>query len=117
VLFRSHGKRLNTDQLSTKGAFAVENLDVNSVSQNLVITLGTQNFTIPKASLKKGSGKFTFTNAAVTEGGIATGEFNFTLCSFVLTIKNASIIADPGDTVSFGVLFADFNQANTVKLP
>jgi len=108
----------NKDLLSVKGAFAVDDLDVNTVSEDLVITLGAQHFTIPKDKLKAGNGKFTFSNAKVTEvgGGTATGEFNFNLCSFTLTIKNTNIPAISG-TVDFGVTFAGYNQVEQVKLP
>ncbi|MFZ0033558.1 MAG: GLUG motif-containing protein, partial [Sedimentisphaerales bacterium] len=59
------GKKAGTDQLSANGGFAVENQDVNMpdrVSENLVITLGTQTFTIPANKLKPGKGKFTCSN-------------------------------------------------------
>ncbi|MFZ0034367.1 MAG: GLUG motif-containing protein [Sedimentisphaerales bacterium] len=114
-----HGKDPNSDQLSVKGVFAVENPDVNMpnrVSEGLVITLGTQTFTIPADKLTAGNGKITFSKAQVTEGGIATGEFNFNLCSFILTIKNAANITASG-TIDFGVKFDAFNEKVPIALP
>ncbi|MFZ0034962.1 MAG: C10 family peptidase [Sedimentisphaerales bacterium] len=112
-----HGKDPNSDQLSVKGAFAVENPDVNMpnrVKDGLVITLDTQIFTIPKENLKVGKDKFTCSNVKIT-GGTATATFNFKLCSFTLTIKNTNIDAISGD-VDFGVAFADFDEVVQIML-
>jgi hypothetical protein len=117
-----HGKDPNTDQLTVKGALAVEEADVNTanmITEDLVITLDSQQFTIPKGKLKAAKGKFTICPKAYisdNEGGIATGEFNFNLCSFTLTIKNTNI--DPvSGTVDFGVSFKGFDQVDQVTLP
>jgi len=111
----------NSDQLSVKGAFAVKDIDPNManwITDDLVITLGAQTFTIPKESLRAGQGKFTFSKANVNEGdAIVTGEFNFNMRSFILTLKSAEIEADPGDTVDFGVSFAGFDQTVSIVLP
>ncbi len=112
-------KKPNTDQLTAKGGFAVEDPTVsmaNRVSEGLVITLGTQQFTIPTTELKAGKDKFTFKNAHIIEGGLATGEFNFTTCSFTITIKNITIEAGPG-AANFCVEFADFSECVLVVLP
>ena len=116
-----HGKNPNTDQLSVKGAFAVEDPNVNMadrISEDLVVTLGAQQFTIPANKLKAGKGTFSCSKANVTEvgGGIATATFNFNTCSFILTIKNTANITATG-TVDFGVAFADFNEVEQVTLP
>jgi hypothetical protein len=112
-------KKPNTDQLSVKGGFAVEDPGVsmtNRVSEGLVITLGTQQFTIPANKLKAGKDKFTCSKADVTEGGIASATFNFATCSFTITIKNTEIEADAG-AVDFGLEFADFDESVPVVLP
>ena len=111
----------NSDQLSVKGAFAVQNIDpkmINWIGDDLVITLGAQTFTIPNVSLIAGWGKFTFSKVPVTEGdAIITGEFNFNTRSFILTLKSAEIEANPGDTVDFGVSFAGFDKTVSIVLP
>jgi len=112
-------KKPNTDQLSVRGGFAVEYPDVNManrVSEGLVVTLGTQQFTIPANELKAGKDKFTCSKANVTEGGIASATFNFITCSFTITIKNTEIVADAG-AVDFGLEFADFDESVPVVLP
>jgi hypothetical protein len=113
-----HGNKPNSDQLSVKGEFAVEDTDVNMVNEEFVATLDAQTFTLPAGSFKAGKGKFTCSKANVTEigGGNATGEFNFNLCSFILTIKNTNIPAISGD-VDFGVAFAGFNEVDQVTFP
>jgi hypothetical protein len=112
------GIKPNSDQLSVKGAFAVKDADVNMtdrVSEGLVITLDTQHFTIPANKLKAGKGTFSCSNVKIT-GGTAAATFNFNLCSFTLTIKNANIPVISGD-VDFGAAFAGFNEIEQVTLP
>lgn len=112
-----HGKKLNTDQLSVSGGFAVEDPDVNMASEDLVITLDTQQFTIPASSFKAGKGKFTCSKVKnLSDGSIAAANFNFNTCSFTLTIKNANIPAISGD-VDFCMAFAGFNQCAQITLP
>jgi hypothetical protein len=111
-------KKPYTDQLPAGGAFTVEdpNMSMTSrVSAGLVITLGAQTFTIPADKLKPGKDKFTFQNAPIDEGGTATGNFNFKMCFFTLTIKNTEITAT-GD-VDFGVQFTGFDEIDYVSLP
>jgi hypothetical protein len=103
-----HGKKPNTDQLTAKGGFAVDDINVNLVNEEFVVTLDTQTFTLPAGSFKAGKGKFTCSKANVTEGGIAAATFNFTTCSFTITIKNTTIGAD-ADGADFGLAFNDFN--------
>jgi len=110
----------NKDQLTASGAFAVENPDpcmANWTTENLVITLGAQQFTIPKSNLKTGKGKFSCSNVKVTDpNATAAATFNFNLCSFTLTIKDANIPPVSGD-VNFGAAFAGYNEVEEVTLP
>jgi hypothetical protein len=105
-------------QLTVRGAFAIDNNDVNMVSQDLVITLGAQQFTIPKESLKAGKGKFTCSRARapVNEGGSADAAFNYNTCTFTLTIRKTNIDTISGK-VDFGVKFAGFDEKIPVVLP
>jgi hypothetical protein len=109
-----HGR--NTDQLSVKGGFAVEDTDVNLVNEDLVVTLGTQTFTLPAGSFKAGKGKFTCSKVALPDDSIAAAEFNFNMCSFILTIKSTEKITASG-TVGFGIAFAGYNETEQVTLP
>ena len=112
------GKKSNTDKLSVKGGFAVEDTNVNMadrVSEGLVVILGTQTFTISKNDLKAGKGKFTCSKAKVTEGGVATVSFDFNKGSFIMTISNTNITASSG-TVDFGVAFAGYSQIRQITL-
>ena len=112
------GKDPNSDLLTISGAFAVEIPDPNManwITEDLVITLGSQQFTIPAGSLKAGSNKFTCSKAQITEGGTADAAFNFKTCSFTLTIKNTEITADPGP-IDFGLGFAGFGETVQIVL-
>jgi hypothetical protein len=100
-----------SNQLSVTGGFAVADPTVSMadrVSEDLVVTLGAQQFTIPASELSAGQNKFTCRNAPVAEGGFATANFNFKTCVFTLTIKNTQI-TDP-DTADFGVAFFGFSE-------
>jgi len=112
------GKKSNTDKLSVKGGFSVEDTDVNMadrISDGLVVILGTQTFTISKNDLKVGKGKFTCSKAKATEGGVATVSFDFNKGSFIMTISNTTITASSG-TVDFGVAFAGYSQIRQITL-
>jgi hypothetical protein len=111
-------KKPNTDQLLVNGSFTVKDtgLDMtNRVSEGIVVILGTQTFTIPTNELKAGNGKFTCSNAEITEGGIALASFDFNKCSFTLTIRNTNITASSG-TIDFGVAFAGYSQIRQITL-
>jgi hypothetical protein len=112
----NRGKKPNTGQLLVKGGFAVEDPNVNLAAEEFVVTLGGQTFTLPAGSFKVGKGKFTCSKANVAEGGIASATFNFTTCSFTITIKNTTIEADAG-TADLSVEFADFDECVPIVLP
>jgi hypothetical protein len=118
------GKKLpNTDQLTASGGFTVANPDPNMnnwITDDLVVTLGTQTFTVPAVNLKTGKGKFSCTKAVTDttsggDAGVVAATFDFNKCSFTLTIKNTAITAT-GD-VDFGVSFAAFDETDNVTLP
>ena len=111
----TQGKKLNSDQLTVKGAFAVEDTTVNMANEEFVVTLGEQTFTLPAGSFEAKTGQFTCSKADVTEGGIASATFNFTTGSFTMTIKNVDITSS-GD-VEFCVEFADFSECVPIVLP
>jgi hypothetical protein len=110
----------NKDQLTVSGAFAVKDTDANMAvrtSEGLTITLDSQQVDIPANKLKAGRGTFTCSNAKIAGGnGTAAATFNFNLCSFTLTIKDANI-PPISSAVDFGVKFADFNEVQQVTLP
>jgi hypothetical protein len=115
-----HGKKLNSDYLSVKGAFAVKDTGVNMAAGNFVVTLGTQTFTLPAGSFKEKTNKFTCSKVKLYNGtdiiGIAAANFNFKTCVFTLTIKKAAITAGSG-SASFSVQFAGFSEGVNVVLP
>jgi hypothetical protein len=112
---KQNNKKANSDQLTVKGAFAVKDTTVDMTKKEFVATLGAQTFTLPIGSFKRGKGAYSCANVKIT-GGTASATFNFNLCSFILTIKNANISPVSGN-VDFGIRFADFNEVEQVKLP
>ena len=89
----------------------------NWITEGLVITLGSQQFDIHKNSLKAGKGMFSCSKAKTTDpNATAAATFNFNLCSFILTIKDANIPVISGD-VDFGAAFADYDEIEQVTFP
>jgi hypothetical protein len=87
------GKKPSTDALTVKGGIAFGNMP-NSISSNVVLKVGNQTFTIPAGSfnLSGNSGlKYVCKNAQVLEGGIANATFDFSKCTFVISVKNTTI--------------------------
>jgi hypothetical protein len=114
-----HGTKPNTDGFSVKGGFSVEDPNVsmaNRVSEGLVVTVGTQQFTIDANDLEAGEDKFTFKNAPVKEGGLASGGFNFKTCVFTIAIKNFTITPSFG-AGNFCVEFYGFSECVPIVLP
>jgi len=104
------------NKFSVKAAIAVEDTNVNLADVNVVVTLDSQTFTIPVGSFAASKNKFVCTNAAVNEGGFATGVFDANNCTFTLTIKQTNITS-PSGYVNLGIKFADFNESGLVYLP
>jgi hypothetical protein len=103
------------DKLSLKAAIAVKDTNVNLADVNVVVILDSQTFTIPVHGFVASKNKFVCKNAAVNEGGFATGTFDPNRCSFSLTIKT-NVTAQSG-YVNLGIKFADFNESGLVYLP
>jgi hypothetical protein len=110
-----HGTKLNSDYLSVKGGFAVQDVNVNMADVNFVAELQGQRFTIPAGKFKAGKGKFTCSKVKLNEGGVAAANFNFKTCTFTLAIKETEIMAVAG-TADFKIKFGDFDEGVTVNL-
>ena len=109
-------KKPNTDQLTVKGGFAVEDTGVNMAAVDFVVGLAGQTFTIPAGSFTAKNGVFTCKNVKLSGGEIANASFNLNTCSFTLTIKNTTITAGSG-AANFSVEFADFSESVQIVLP
>ncbi|MBN2018754.1 MAG: hypothetical protein JW749_00855 [Sedimentisphaerales bacterium] len=112
------GSRPNSDRLSVKGAFSLAT-DVNMAATSFSATIGGQTFTIPEGVFKPGKGKYTCPMVDLYDSPefTAAATFDFSKCTFKLTIKNTKINIDPGDTVPFTITFGTFNEETDVFLP
>ena len=112
------GRRSSTDSLHIKGSIAVELVDsTNLANEELVITWGSQTFTLPQGSMTVISGKkYKCKKVSATEGGRVSLKIDLDKCTFALTIKNASLDSTSG-TVTFVMSFADFDESQQVTLP
>jgi hypothetical protein len=117
-----YGPRKGTDQLSIKGGFAVQKGYVKMNEVDCAFSFPRQTFSLPAGSLKsKGDYRFICSNIKLMDGidliGIVSADFNFKTCTFTLTIRNASIAANPGDEVEFAVESDYFNAGAEVVMP
>ncbi|MGA2679453.1 MAG: GLUG motif-containing protein [Sedimentisphaerales bacterium] len=110
----------NITKVAIRGGFSDKNVnDTNLVNNPLDITVGSHTFTIPADNFDKVKRKFTCSKVKLYDGatliGIATATFDFSKCTFSLTIKNTNFI-DSG-TVDFDIDFATFSGSDEVTLP
>jgi len=112
----NRGKKPNTDQLSVRGGFAVEDPNVNLAAVDFVVGLAGQTWTIPAGSFTAKNGIFTCKNVGLSGGEIASARLNLNTCVFTRRIKNTTITAGPG-AANFSVEFADFSESVPIVLP
>jgi hypothetical protein len=120
--FTRDKKTGNITQVSVSGGFSVDDLiDVDLVTNDLDITIGSQTFTIKADRFKFNNGKYTCSNINVYDDsshriGIAASTFDFNKCTFMLKIKNTNFTASTGEK-DFKVEFGDFSEGASVSLP
>ncbi|MGA2069846.1 MAG: polysaccharide deacetylase family protein [Sedimentisphaerales bacterium] len=105
-------------QVAVSGGFSVGDLDdANMATHSFSVTVGSQTFTIPTGSFKANKKGDKFACSKVdTSNGIAYATFNFSKCTFTLTIKNTNFAAEAGDA-DFLVDFASFGGSDEVTIP
>jgi hypothetical protein len=108
----------NITQVAVRGGFSVASLnDANMADNDFVVELAGQTFTVPAGNFKANKKGDKFACLKVdTSNGIAYATFNFSKCTFTLTIKNTNFAADAG-TADFLVDFASFSGTVSVILP
>jgi peptidoglycan-N-acetylglucosamine deacetylase len=108
----------NVTQIAVSGGFSIEDLnDANMVDNDFVVGLAGQTFTIPLGSFKPGKNKFSCSRIVLLPGGeIAAAAFDFSKCTFTLTIKNTNFTAASG-TTDLDIDFAGFSGNASVSLP
>ncbi len=104
-------------KLVVSGGFSDKNANDTDLLTNPldVNIIGSQAFTIPGGNFKNTKGKFTCSKVD-TSNGIASATFDYSKCTFTLTIKNTNFTAASGETV-FGIDFASFSGSDKVTLP
>jgi hypothetical protein len=119
---RAGKRRVKPRSLEIHGGIAVADWPnpANLKTQDVTITWGAQEFTIPAGSFytrKKWNNKYKCEQAPVLQGGIATGiataTVDFKKCKFKLLIKKTKIDAQSGP-VDFAIASDTFDQ--TVQL-
>ena len=105
----------NTTSLLVKGGIALE--DEPDTIGDVVVTLGSQTFTIPGDKFYEArNGAEVCKKAEVLEGGICSAKFDPVKCSFIITIKNTTIESKSGK-VDFSIsAYGSFKETVEVDL-
>ena len=114
------------DSLSVTGDIAVQNMDFdtnepNLVTQDVNIVWGSQLFVVPQGSFKAYKPGRTFkcskavADANVGAAGKVTASIDLDKCKYTITVKDVNLV-DTSGVVSFGINFADFNEAIDVNV-
>ncbi len=108
----------NITQFTVSGGFSVANLsDANLAGNDFSVWTAGQTFTVPSGNFKanKKGDKFTCSNVSIT-GGVASATFDFTKCTFTLTIKNTSFAASSGESY-LEIGFDGFDESDNILIP
>jgi hypothetical protein len=114
------------DSLSVTGCIAVENMDLdtnepNLVTQDINIIWGSQTFMVPTGSFKAYKPGRWFkcskveADANVGDAGKVTASIDFDKCKYTISVKEVNLV-DTNGVVSFGLNFADYNEAVNVTM-
>jgi hypothetical protein len=107
----------SSDVFVVQGTLAVEDMNAADLTgQDVVITWGSQTFTVPQGSLTlKSTDKYQCKGASVTEGGTMLGTIDFNKGVFVIAIKDTSLDTMSG-TLDFGLSFGNFDETTQYNL-
>lgn len=108
-----------SESFTVKGELAVEAVDSTDLADEaMTLTWGEQAFTIPASSFVQTSATrktYRCSNITLTEGGIASGQFDLDKCTFSITVSRATLDVTSG-SLTFGLSFADFNETAELSL-
>jgi hypothetical protein len=100
------------DKLSVKGTITVA--DDSNVADGLTITWGTDSWTVPGeqfVQVKTGRYKCAYADA----NGVITADFNFTKCTFTISIKQTTLSQTSG-SFDFTISFGDYSETAEIQL-
>jgi hypothetical protein len=115
------------DSLSVAGEIAVEDInntdmdEPNLVNEDVNVVWGSQNFVIPASSFKAAKTGHSYkcskviADANVGDAGKITAAIDLDKCTYSISVSQVNLVDVDGD-VSFGLRFADFNEANDVNV-
>jgi hypothetical protein len=115
------------DSFSARGEIAIQNIsntdmsEPNLVTEDVNIVWGSQNFVIPAASFKAARTGHSYrcsrivADANVGDAGKVTAAINLDKSTYSLSVRDVNLVDTTG-IVSFGLRFADFNEANDVNV-
>gem|GEM_PF-2569819 len=110
-------KQPGTDSLTIQGAIAVADTSVDIAGEDIVVSWGDYDITLPADDLYRiGSKKaFKYKKSKETNSSIASAIFDLEKCTFKIIIKNANI-SSHSNPIDFSIQFADFSKTVTLQL-
>jgi len=111
------GTKPSTDSLTIQGAIAVEDTSADIAGEDIVVSWGDYDITLPANDLFRiGSEKaFKYKKSKETNISIASAIFDLEKCTFKIVIKNANI-SSQNNPIDFSIQFADFSKTVTLQL-
>ena len=115
--FKLGTNKPGTDYLMVQGAIAVEDTSVNIASEDVLVSWGDYEITLPANDLYQiGLRKaFKYKKPKGTDSSIAAAIFDLEKCTFKLIIKNANIDSQD-NPVDFAIQFDNFNETIDLQL-
>ncbi len=107
------------DSLYVRGDVAVEDIndsEPNLVDEDVVVTWGSQTFTIPAGGFTYKSGNLYKCKNIPVAGALMSANINLDKCTFIINARYAELSATSGD-VDFGLSFASFDETEEVTVP
>jgi hypothetical protein len=111
------GTQASTDSLTIQGAIAVADTSVDIAGEDIVVSWGDYDITLPANDLYRiGSKKaFKYKKSKETNSSIASAIFDLEKCTFQIIVKNANI-SSQNNPIDFSMQFADFSKTVTLQL-
>ncbi len=115
--FKLSTKKPHTDSLVIQGTISVSDTSIDIASDDIVVTWGRYEVTLPANALYRLGNKraFKYKKPKGSDISVAGAIFDLEKCVYKIIIKKAAI-GSQGNTVNFGIKFSNFNQNITLAL-
>ena len=115
--FKLGTRKPSTDSLVIQGAIAVEDTSVDIAGENVVVSWGDYEVTLPANDLYRIGSKraFKYKKPKDSDSSIAAAIFDLEKCTFKIIVKKTNI-SSQNNPIDFSMQFADFSKTVTLQL-